>query len=194
MESISAMIDLAPEKVRVTSAAFRQLPQTNRIQELIDGEIIVTSPLDAHQAVSWVITLFLGVLLQGRGIFRYAPTGLHLEEGHDYEPDIFWISPANTGCILDAEGRYWHGAPDLIVEILSPTTTERDHVKKYEMYEKHGVREYWIIDPAEQFVLVYRHNGTRYDRVGGFVPGAQFTSAALGADIPVASLFPPEQS
>jgi Uma2 family endonuclease len=187
------MIDLAPERIRITSAAFRQLPETNQIQELIDGEVIMSPPLDLHQAVSWVMSLFLGVLLQGRGIFRTAPTGIHFEEGHDYEPDIYWISPENKHCILDSEGRWWHGGPDLIIEILSPTTSVRDYGTKYEIYEKHGVREYWIVDPAARFLLVYRHNGSRFERIGGYVPGEQFTSTVLGADVPVASLFPPEQ-
>jgi Uma2 family endonuclease len=187
------MIDFAPEKVRVTSAAFRQLPETNRIQELIDGEVIESPALHFHQQVVLAVAIFLFNLLRGRGTLCLAPTGLSFEEGHDYEPDLFWISPENTTCILDAEGRYWHGAPDLIIEVQSPTTARRDHGVKFNTYEKHGVREYWMVDATGLFMVVYRHNGTRYDRVGGFAPGEQFTSAVLGAEIPVASLFPIEQ-
>jgi Uma2 family endonuclease len=188
------MIDFAPERTRVSSAEFRQLPETNQIQELIDGEIIVSPALHVHQQVLLTIIVFLSNLLRGRGILCVAPTGLSFEEGHDYEPDLFWISPENPNCILDSEGRYWHGAPNLIIEILSPTTAGRDHGTKYEMYEKHSVREYWIVDPAARFLLVYRHTGRLFERVGSFAPGDQFTSTDLGAAIPVTPLFPPTSS
>jgi Uma2 family endonuclease len=185
------MIDLAPERIRITSAAFRQLPETNQIQELIDGEVIVSPALHLHQQIVGFIHFFLMTLLRGRGILCLAPTGLTFEEGHDYEPDLFWISPENTHCILDAEGRWWHGGPDLIIEVLSPTTASRDFGTKYLMYEKHGVREYWIVDPSGRFLQVFQHNGQKFERLGSFAVGEQFTSAVLGADVPVTSLFPP---
>lgn len=109
------------EQVRMTSTEYHQLPETNRIEELIDGELVVTPPaLDNHQEISGDVYSYLRQIIQG-GVLRYAPTGIHFDDGNDFEPDIFWISPENDRCVLDAKGLYWHGAPDLIVEILSPS-------------------------------------------------------------------------
>jgi Uma2 family endonuclease len=170
----------------MTSAEYWDLPETNRIEELIDGEIIVSpTPLDVHQESSGDIYSFLSSTLQ-TGVLRYAPTGIHFEEGFDLEPDIFWISPDNDHCFLAPDGRYWHGAPDLIVEILPPSTAYRDRGVKFEIYEKHGVREYWLVDPEAKFLEVYQG---QFKRLGIFTKGQTFTSAFIGTDVPIDSLF-----
>jgi Uma2 family endonuclease len=112
------------------------------------------------------------------GTLRYAPTGVHFEEGQDYEPDIFGINPENTTCAL-VDRLYWHGAPDFIVEILSPSTAERDRGVKFDTYEKHGVHEYWLVDPEAQFVEVYILAAGRFSRLGLFGRGKSFTSLVL---------------
>jgi len=119
---------------------------------------------------------------------RPAPTGLHLDERNFYEPDVFWIRPDNGLCTL-VEKHYWHGAPDLIIEILSPSTAYRDRGIKYEMYEKHGVREYWLVDPEAAFIEVYVLAEGRFARLGLFRAGQTFTSLVISADIQVATLL-----
>jgi Uma2 family endonuclease len=183
------LLEIAPVRDRLTSAEYRALPETNQIQELIDGELIVNPPLDVHQIRVGSVYFTLRMLLNERGHLRMAPTGVHLEERHDYEPDVFWVSPENTRCALGPDGRYWYGPPDLIVEILSPTSGYRDYNTKYLMYEKHGVREYWIIEPTAQFVNVFRWAEGGFQHVGDFEVGQSFESSVLGAVIDVKALF-----
>jgi Uma2 family endonuclease len=181
------MVDFV--QTRMTSADYWELPEINKIQELIDGELIMTPPpLDVHQQRSSGIFIFLSQTVQG-GVLRFAPTGVHFEDDYDFEPDIFWIAPENDHCFLVPDGRYWHGAPDLIVEILSPSTAYRDRGIKFETYQKHGVREYWLVDPEASFIEVYRLENEQFGRVGLFRAGQVFTSGVLNIDIRVEVLL-----
>lgn len=181
------MVDFTPTKL--TSAQYWELPETNKIEELIDGEIIVTPPpLDIHQKRSINVLSFCIQTIK-TGELRHAPTGIHFEDGFDFEPDIFWISPENDQCSLGPDNRYWLGAPDLIIEILSPSTAYRDRGIKYEIYEKHGVREYWLVDPEAAFIEVYVLADGRFSRLGLFRNGQNFASPVLNAEIKVDALL-----
>lgn len=93
----------------------------------------------------------------------------------------FANSIENNYCYLEEGGRYWHGAPDLVIEILSPSTASNDRGTKFDTYEKNGVREYWMVDPDAKFTEVYRHDGSRFERQGVFKPDQPFISAVLGS-------------
>lgn len=180
----------AQVKTRVTFAEYDALPETNQIVELIDGEIVVNPPpLDKHQESLGEIYVSLRNVLKV-GKLRFAPTGLRFDDGSSFEPDIFWVGPDNTNCLLEPEGRYWHGPPDLVIEILSPSTASNDRGIKYETYEKYGVREYWLVDPDAKFTEVYRHDSAKFARQGVFKAKQSFVSAALnGAMIDTQSWF-----
>jgi Uma2 family endonuclease len=176
-------------RTQMTSAEYWSLPETNQIEELIDGELVMTPPpLDAHQKSS-IKTLAVCIQVITTGELRHAPTGIHFEDGYDFEPDIFWVAPENDHCVLAPDGRYWHGAPDLIIEILSPSTAYRDRGIKFETYEKHGVREYWLVDPEAAFAEIYRLDDGRFVRLGVFRAGQTFTSPVLGIDVKVDALL-----
>ncbi len=81
------------------------------------------------------------------------------------------------------------GAPDLVIEVLSPGTARRDKKDKFSLYEKHGVREYWIIDPSEKLLEVWQLRDGRFSRLDVFGPGDPFTSLLLGP-IDVKALLP----
>lgn len=166
-------------KTRVTFAEYAALPETNQIVELIDGEIVVNPPLFRHQKALWEIIATVMPLMK-EGTACLAPTGLHFDDGNSFEPDLFWVSPENDHCLLVDEGRYWHGAPDLVIEILSPSTASNDRGDKFNIYEKYGVREYWLVDPDAKFTEVYRHDGNKLDRHGLFKPDQPFISTVLG--------------
>jgi Uma2 family endonuclease len=170
---------VAQAKIRVTFAEYAAPPETNQIVELIDGEIVVNPPRDKHQKALWEIVTTVSPLMKN-GTARFAPTGLHFDDGNSFEPDLFWVSPDNDQCLLVDEGRYWHGAPDLVIEILSPLTASNDRGNKFDTYEKYGVREYWLVDPDANFTEVYRHDGSKLDRQGVFKPDQTFVSAVLG--------------
>jgi Uma2 family endonuclease len=174
---------VAKAKIRVTFAEYAAMPETNQIVELIDGEIVRETIINlsphAHQETLSKVKSYLVNELK-IGLLYNAQSGFHFHDGNSFEPDLFWISPKNEGCYLEEDGRYWHGAPDLVIEILSPTTASNDRGTKFDTYEKNGVREYWMVDPDAKFTEVHRHDGSRFERQGVFKPDQPFVSAVLG--------------
>ncbi len=82
------------------------------------------------------------------------------------------------------------GAPDLIIEILSPSTHKQDRVAKFDIYEAHGVGEYWIVDPQEQLIEVYIRKDDHLQRQGGYTLGGKFVSHTLNdATVDVSALL-----
>jgi Uma2 family endonuclease len=163
----------------MTAAEFLELPETNKLVQLINGEVIVApSPVDKHQEA--VGSLYLSLRNQFKtGTWRLAPADVYLDEDNVVQPDLFWISSDNQTCRL-IDGKYWHGAPNLVIEILSPGTTRQDRDTKYRLYEKHGVREYWIVDAEEQFIEIYVLREGKYERHGVVGLGEEFRSPVLG--------------
>jgi Uma2 family endonuclease len=131
--------------------------------ELIDGEVFCLSPGPNRIHQKWLGELFvqLHTHLEGKQCEVYlAPFDVRLP---DYEnaseeevitvvqPDILVVCDRNK---LDDRGV--KGAPDLVVEIISPSTAKRDITTKYELYQRHGVKEYWLMYPNDRTLLVYR--------------------------------------
>lgn len=176
-------------QVKSTLDDYMALPETNRIVEYIDGEIVMSAePLDEHQGI---LSQIMGFIFQTAksGKLRSGPSGLRAGN-NVFEPDIFWISPENANCQLEPNERIWSGAPDLIVEILSPSTAYRDRGIKFESYEAAGVREYWLADPEAKFIEVYILQNAAFKKQGIFKAGETFISTALnGAVIPVETFF-----
>lgn len=169
-------------KTRTTFADYDALPETNQIVELIDGEIVMNPPLYKHQKALWeIVGTVMPLMTKGNACL--APSGLHFDDGNSFEPDLFWVSAENTNCFLEANGRYWHGAPDLVVEILSPSTELADRGKKFLIYQKYGVREYWLVNPEAWFVEVYRSVDGKFEQQGIFEPEQHFKSAVLGSAV-----------
>jgi Uma2 family endonuclease len=166
-------------QIRMRAEEFLALPETNLPTELIDGAVIMSpTPKDLHQGISLRL---LQVLLQhiAGGTLRYAPADVHLDDLNVVQPDLFWVSGPESRCTLGKDG-YWHGAPDLVIEILSPGTARRDRREKFSLYEQHGVREYWLVDPDAQYVEVWGRVGEGFERLGVFGPEESFESAVLG--------------
>lgn len=173
---------VAIERIRMTPAEFKQLGETTQPTELINGEVIVSpTPRNKHQERVGETYFFLKQrsrqnLSAGRAII--SPMDVWL--GDDcVQPDVFWVSGEGSLCKLGEDG-YWYGAPDLVVEVLSPSTAHRDRGIKFDLYEKHGVREYWLIDPDGEYVEVYRRDGEKFVRVGAFGIDETFESMVLG--------------
>lgn len=172
-------------QTRMTLEEFLALPETNRIVELINGEMIMSPPpSDVHQAVIGSLHFFIRGLIEG-GILRFAPTGIRFDDENLPEPDIFWISPENAICKLGEDGRYWEGAPDLIIEILSPSTAVKDKREKFQLYQKYGVKEYWIVDPEARYIDVFQRKGDKLIGLGTFAEGDTFESTALSKIVDV---------
>lgn len=125
--------------------------------ELIDGEayMMAPAPTTAHQAISVSLASQFYNYLRGKTCRVFAaPFDVRLSEDTVVQPDISVICDPGK---LDARG--CNGAPDLVVEILSPSSVGHDSVVKLNTYNEAGVREYWIVDPDSRSVLVYLFKG-----------------------------------
>lgn len=137
---------------------YKLLPEGAPYQ-LIGGELImmVPAPNPFHQIISANIfeRIRRFVKEKGIGIILYSPIDIYLGEENACQPDIVFISKEREG-IIKEDGIY--GPPDLIVEILSPSTAYYDMKKKFKVYERYGVKEYWIVDPEMKGVEVFLLN------------------------------------
>ncbi len=175
-------------QTKMTAAEFLELPETSQRTELIDGEIIVApAPRDSHQDTVFEAAKYVERIAP-QGKVRLSPVDVYLDESNVVQPDVIWNSH-NSPCILIADS-YWQGAPDLVVEVLSPSTALRDKRTKFQLYEKYGVREYWIVDAIAHYVEVWLHVEGKFSLHGVFGTGETFVSKVLGEkQVEVSSIF-----
>ena len=134
---------------RFTYEDYRTAPADERY-ELLDGDLVVApAPNLKHQRVQFRLGRRLGQFIEERalGEFFFAPCDVVLADSDVVQPDLLFVS-RDRGHLLRG-GDNVRGAPDLVVEILSAATAERDRGYKRVLYERHGVAEYWLVDPAE---------------------------------------------
>ena len=151
--------------VKFTYEDFVHFPNDGRRHELIDGEHYVTpSPNTKHQRISMKLALAFGRYLEHHSIGEIfsAPFDVVFSALDVVEPDLLYISRERWQILTDQHVR---GAPDLAVEILSPGTRTTDEIKKRNLYERFGVREYWVVDPELDKIKVYRRVEDAFARV-----------------------------
>lgn len=137
-----------------TRADFEALEEGTLVQ-LINGELIMSpAPRRIHQRIILEVGSYLNRFVKSRklGEVNIAPFDVYLTETEAYQPDILYVSNERFS-ILNEHGA--EGAPDLVVEVLSPSTGYYDLRHKKRIYEQTGVREYWILDPFERTVEVF---------------------------------------
>lgn len=165
---------------RLTYADWLAFPDDGRLYEIIEGELFVTPPPNVeHQRVSREIEfrLLQHLRTHASGEVFYAPIGVRLGEEDVLEPDIVVVLNQHR----DRIGRQTiEGAPDLVVEILSPGTAKRDLGPKRARYEAAAVPEYWIVDPEKRRIEVLSLRQGRYQRHGLFESGETLGSPLLG--------------
>ncbi|HWI52586.1 MAG TPA: Uma2 family endonuclease [Symbiobacteriaceae bacterium] len=152
---------------RFTYEDYLLLPEDKRY-ELIEGELLVTpAPATRHQRILLKLAVRLSVYSEANGLGQVlpAPCDVILSSENVVQPDVLYVVRQRLSIINPAGGV--HGAPDLVVEILSPSTASRDQVFKRKLYGKYGVREYWVVDPAASTieVLVLGASGLETSRV-----------------------------
>ncbi len=156
-------------QIKFTYEDYKSLPYVERQRfELLEGELIpmTPSPGEAHQATSIALSSLLYRFVREHQVGRVyeAPFDVVLgEPGEEQvvQPDILFVSQVRRTIIRDDEIR---GAPDLVVEILSPSTEEKDRVFKRRLYAKYGVTEYWIVDPDARTIEVLALGKRGYER------------------------------
>jgi Uma2 family endonuclease len=151
---------------KLTYAEYERIPEDGKRHEILDGEHHVNpAPGTYHQTVSRRIQfqLYEQIELTGRGQVFNAPIDVELSRHDIVQPDLAVVLEERRAIITPTR---IEGAPDLIVEILSPSTSQIDRVLKKELYRRAGVPEYWVVDPEGRTVEQYSRVGERYELAG----------------------------
>jgi len=144
-----------PQKEVYTYADYALLPEGAPYQ-LIGGKLVMTpAPTTYHQTISTRLLEKFLFFMAGKdiGMIYHAPIDVYFEEKETYQPDIIFITKERLPIIEHAK---INGAPDLVVEILSPSTGYYDLKKKARTYARFGVKEYWVADPEDKSIEVYK--------------------------------------
>lgn len=175
------------QEKRFTYGDYLTWPADER-WEIIDGEAFCMSPAPdtIHQGISGDLFGILWQFFKGKDckVF-HAPMDVRLPTRKEADKKIETVVQPDLLIVCDEskiDDKGIRGAPDLVVEILSPSTASRDHIKKRAIYERHGVKEYWLIDPSSRMVFVYRRSTE-----SGFAPAMILDGESLELDVP---LFP----
>ena len=143
------------ERVILTYKDYEALPADGRRYELHEGELSVTpAPSPRHQRILRNLSevLWQHVKTSGLGEVFFAPIDCLLSETTVVQPDLVFLDTTRVGLVSD---RGIEGAPTLVVEIVSPSTMLIDRSTKRQLYARHGVPSYWIVDPEARTVEVY---------------------------------------
>ena len=155
---------LPAEKERYTFADILAWDENERA-EIIDGETVMMAPPSSiHQEIAAELTRQFGNYLEGKRCKVYpAPFGVRLfERDGDAPEDVDTMVEPDISVVCDRSKIDNHGckgAPDLVIEILSPSTRRHDRLVKLNLYQRAGVREYWIVDPEYKSVQVFTQDG-----------------------------------
>jgi Uma2 family endonuclease len=154
---------MAQTEIKLTVDDYRLFPDDGQRHELVDGEHVVTpAPRMAHQRTvgKLFLALHAAAVAQGAGEVILSPMDVILSHHDVLQPDVLYVSDARSAIVQD----WVRGAPDLAVEVLSPSSRRIDDVLKRRRYEAFGVDELWIVDPEVEVVRVYRREGERFER------------------------------
>lgn len=167
----------------MTATEFMNLPEQDTPVELIDGEVIVTfTPTYEHNQVMLRLVIELAPVVRARnlGAWSMAPLALFLSTYNVYQPDAMFFAIGNTPAprklpIMEI--------PEIVVEVVSPSSRSRDRVRKRSAYADRGIAEYWIIDPDQrQIVFSLRNEEGAYiehEMDGSTIPVGLFAGVVI---------------
>ena len=175
-------------QIKFTYRDYLLLPELDR-RELIEGDFfMVPAPNIKHQKIVGYLGAVLRAHVHGQrlGTLLLAPTDVVLSDEDVVQPDLLFVSNARRDIITEDNVA---GAPDLVTEVLSPSTAERDMNLKLTLYARAGVGEYWIVDPDDESVQVIELStgGQRSKRT--FLSGKVSSRALPGLDVEAGSIF-----
>ena len=166
--------------VKYSVRDYMNLPESEEKRyELIEGELyMVPSPTTIHQRISGNLNSAMRDFVRSHqlGEVLTAPLDVVLSDEDVLQPDLLYISTRRSGIVKDQNIQ---GPPDLVVEILSPGTADRDRTTKRARYAKFGIREYWIVDPEAKTVEVLKADNVGFESVRVHPEGTQATSPLL---------------
>ena len=184
-----AITTIVKPKLKLTYEDYASLPDDERC-ELIDGELIpMPSPSVFHQLLIFSIGVPLREFVKRLSLGEVVPSPIDviLSATNVVQPDLIFVSNERSHIIAEANIR---GAPDLAIEIISPSTERRDRIIKRNLYARHGVGEYWLVDPYAKTITVLILGANGYDTYAVFGEGDILTSPALaGFALNLSDLF-----
>lgn len=179
------------EKIRWQEFREMELDEADSyLYELLDGEIMKRNypGLKHQQTLVQLLVQFNSFVVERKlGQVLPAPFGVILDEFNDVQPDLIFVSE-NQKAIVREDGI--HGVPELLVEIISPTSVTRDRVRKKAVYERLGVAEYWLVDPQNGSIEVYERTDLGYELFSDSETGPVVKSKVLaGLEVEAKALF-----
>jgi len=178
------------DQVKFTYDDYRQLPDDGKRYEIIDGELYrATSPTSNHQRIAgnFFGAFFIYLKSHPIGEIFQTPLEVFFSSTNIAQPDLMFISKSRLDIIKPTQIK---GAPDLVIEVLSPTTEKRDRTVKLKMYAKFGVREYWMAKEKTATVEIFRLQEGKLVLVARLGKTDELTSPLFpGLEIPLAEIF-----
>lgn len=175
----------------LTYEDYCALPDDGRRYEILDGELGVTpAPAPRHQKVVLNLASALDkhVRAHDLGEVYVAPIDVILARTSVVQPDLVFVRAERLSLVT---ARAIEGPPDLVVEVLSPTTEARDRGVKRELYARFGVPHYWLLDSEARRLTAYALAGTTYRQVAERTGTAEFTPTLFpGLTLPLAAIWP----
>jgi Uma2 family endonuclease len=163
-----------------TEDEYLALPDTNRLLELSEGELVMPPhPTHTHQRAVIKLATALHAFVEKHqlGTLQVAPLPVRLWPGKIREPDLLFVAQEHSERI----GEQFYGPPDLVVEVLSPGTWRTDRREKMVEYAQAGISEYWLVDPDACTVEVYSLRQGAYALLGQWRAGEKIRSDVLVA-------------
>ena len=161
-----------------TEQDYFALPDTNRLIELSEGELVISlHPTHTHQRVVIKLAAAMHAFVEKHqlGTLQVAPLPVRLWPGKIREPDILFVAQEHN----DRISEQFYGPPDLVVEVLSPGTWRIDRREKMVEYAQAGISEYWLVDPDACTVEVYSLREGAYALLGQWRTGEKIRSKIL---------------
>lgn len=180
-----------PAALRFTYEDYELLPEDRRY-EVLDGELFMTpAPTPFHQIVLIRLMRLLDDFVEARGLgtVLLAPCDVVLSRYDVLQPDILFVSGKRRSIIGE---KYVGPAPDLVVEVLSPSTESRDRIAKAKRYATFGVQEMWLVDPAAKTIEILVNTEDGFRRESLYSEAEYVRSVILrGLEFPAKPIFRP---
>ena len=164
---------------KMTYADYAAMPDDGHRYQVIEGELFMTpAPNEPHQRSLQNLFSLMRDYVRAAGLCKvyFAPFDVVLSDENVVQPDALFISKERLKIITEANVQ---GAPDLVVEILSPGTAHIDRADKRELYARFGVREYWLVSPEAGSIEVLTLREGAFRRLGLFGAGDEVKSEVL---------------
>lgn len=154
---------LSNSSQKIPAVEYIAVPDDGKRYQLIDGQLVAIEPSVEHQEILGYLSTELGSIVRAKQHGKvFMLVGTFIGEYDVYQPDILFVRRENLS-IIEMDGV--HGAPDFVIEILSPSNAYYDLKHKKDIYEEIGVREYWIVGPKDHTIECFLNSEKGFETV-----------------------------